>query len=133
MLASAQILGRVGKKENKSTAQGNAVTVLSIATNKYWRDSAGQSQEKTSWHNVSCFGKLSEVASNYTHVGDLVYIEGAIENTKNDDPNNPKWYYSITARNLKLLPQGNKKQNNKSQENEHHFDNQSAPMDDIPF
>jgi single-strand DNA-binding protein len=82
MINTAMLLGRVGKKESKSLKAGGEFTVMSLATSKKYKDASGQSQEQTTWHNVNCFNKLSEIASKYVHVGDLVFVQGEIQNRK---------------------------------------------------
>ena len=81
------LVGNLGAKpELKYGASGNAVTNLSVATSDSWTDkSTGQKQEKTEWHRVSLFGKLAEVAAQYTDKGSKVYVEGKLQTTKYTD------------------------------------------------
>ena len=75
-----------GKPELKYGASGNAVTNLSVATSDSWTDkNTGQKQERTEWHRVSLFGKLAEVAAQYTDKGSKVYVEGKLQTTKYTD------------------------------------------------
>ncbi len=78
MINAAMLLGRVGKKDTKQLKNGGDLTVLSIATSKRYKDASGQAQEQTTWHNVSCFSKLSEIANKY--VQDLLagLVEGLL-------------------------------------------------------
>lgn len=103
MINRATIMGRIGHIENK-TVNNNHYTKLSIATNEYWKDKEGQKQEKTIWHNVYGFGKLSEIMAKYAQKGDLVYVEGRIaQNKYKDDAGNEKISPSITATEFKLI------------------------------
>lgn len=135
MINKATLLGRVGKKETKTLQNGTELTILSIATNRKWLDKNGQKQESTSWHNVNCFNKLAEIGQKYAHVGDLIYIEGEIQNKKSvGNDGVEKWFYSITASQLQLIPTGKKQENNESTDslkdsNSDFFDDSS----DIPF
>ena len=81
------LVGNLGAKpEIKYAANGNAVTNLSVATSDSWVDkSTGQKQERTEWHRVSLFGKLAEVAAQYTDKGSKVYVEGKLETRKYTD------------------------------------------------
>ena len=81
------LVGNLGAKpELKYGASGNAVTNLSVATSDSWTDkSTGQKQERTEWHRVSLFGKLAEVAAQYTDKGSKVYVEGKLQTTKYTD------------------------------------------------
>ena len=81
------LVGNLGAKpELKYGANGNAVSNLSVATSESWTDkSTGQKQERTEWHRVSLFGKLAEVAAQYTDKGSKVYVEGKLQTTKYTD------------------------------------------------
>ncbi|HMF72305.1 MAG TPA: single-stranded DNA-binding protein [Flavitalea sp.] len=136
MINKATLVGRIGKKDTKSLNSGVKLTTLSIATNRKYIDSQGMHQEITTWHNVNFFNKVAEVAEKYAHVGDLIYIEGEISNKKVEDSNGvSKWIYSITGKELKLLPNG-KKENIESKPNqepespisEDYFDNSEVPF-----
>ncbi len=76
----AILIGNLGQDaETRYTPSGSAVTNISIATTNTWKDSNGNKQEKTSWHKVTFFGKLAEIAGEYLRKGGQVYIEGRID------------------------------------------------------
>ena len=81
------LVGNLGAKpEIKYASNGNAVTNLSVATSDSWLDkTTGQKQERTEWHRVSLFGKLAELAAQYTDKGSKVYVEGKLETRKYTD------------------------------------------------
>jgi single-strand DNA-binding protein len=81
------LVGNLGAKpEIKYASNGNAVSNLSIATSESWTDkNTGEKQEKTEWHRVSLFGKLAEIAAQYTDKGSKVYVEGKLETRKYTD------------------------------------------------
>ncbi len=104
MINQGQLLGRVGKIDTKGLANGNSVTNISMVTSKkYVKD--GIKQEKVTWHSVSCFSKLSEIADKYVKVGDLLYIQGEMDTQKytgQDGIERSKSF--IIAHDLKLMP-----------------------------
>lgn len=107
MINTAMLLGRVGKKDNKQLKSGGEVTVLSLATSRKYKDASGQYQEQTTWHNVSCFSKLAEIANKYVHVGDLVFVQGEIQNKKVEIGERAGQYiYSLHANDIKFIPKG---------------------------
>lgn len=109
MINVAMLLGRVGKKDTKQLKNGGEVTVMSIATSRKYKDSTGNYQEQTTWHNVSCFNKLAEIASKYVQVGDLVFVQGEIQNKKVENGERAGQYmYSLHASDIKFIPKGNK-------------------------
>ncbi len=111
MINEAILVGNVGKKDTKTLKNGTDVTILSIATTTKYMDSSGERQTRTTWHNINCFSKLSEIASKYVHVGDLIYIRGEINNKKIEQGERAGQYmYSITAQDIRFLPGGKKKE-----------------------
>lgn len=112
MINIATLLGRVGKKYTNPLGDGKEVTVISIATNKKYKDSQGNPHNKTTWHNVSCFSKLSDIAKKYVNVGDFVFIQGEIQNTKIISGNKEGQHiYSVIANEIKFIPTEKKEHN----------------------
>lgn len=104
MINIGQILGRVGKIDSKTTASGIKITNCSMVTSKKFVKN-GERQEKVTWHNVTLFNKLSELAEKYVNVGDLLYIQGEMDNQKyttKDGQERVKNF--ILAHDLKLMP-----------------------------
>lgn len=126
MINIAILLGRVGKKDTKTTKNGIEMTMFSLATSKKVKNQAGESTEITTWHNINCFSKLSDVAKKYINVGDIIFVQGEIQNRKIEKGEREGQYiYSVHANDIRFIPQGRseKKQNN----------NQSSDFcDDIP-
>lgn len=111
MINEAIIVGNVGKKDTKVLKNGTNITVISVATSTKYVDSSGEKQVRTTWHNVNCFSKLSEIAEKYVHVGDMLYIRGEIQNKKVEQGERAGQYmYSITAQDLRFLGGGKKKE-----------------------
>ncbi len=75
------LVGTCGQDpETRYTANGNAITNLSLATSESWTDKqSGQKVEKTEWHRVALFGKVAEIAGEYLRKGSQVYIEGKLQ------------------------------------------------------
>lgn len=109
MINKVHLLGRVGKKSSKTTSNGINICNLSLATNKKVKRN-NQMEDKTIWHNISLFNKLSEIAEKYVQVGDLVYIEGEIESSSyTDKEGNKKTSVSIIAHELRMMPKSQSK------------------------
>ena len=130
MINVAMLLGRVGKKMNKPLKNGTEITVLSVATNRKYKDSKGMHVEQTTWHNVSCFSKLAEIANKYVAVGDLVFVQGEIQNKKVESGDRAGQYmYSIHANEIKFIPKGNKASHSNGEESEE----ETMEDDVLPF
>lgn len=102
------ILGNVGNPpETRSFDSGDTVTNFSVATSEKWKDkTTGKSKESTEWHRVSCFGKLSDIASKYVKKGDKIYVEGSLRTRKWTDASGVEKYSTeIKAEKIELLGQ----------------------------
>ncbi|MBC8182472.1 single-stranded DNA-binding protein [candidate division KSB1 bacterium] len=87
------LVGRLGQDpELKYTPSGAAVTNLSVATNRVWKDQDGNLQKKTDWHRVTAWRYMAEFAGNYLKKGTLVYIEGRLETRSWTDQNDVTKY-----------------------------------------
>ena len=76
----AIIVGNLGRDpETRYTADGGtAITSLSVATTRRYRNADGQTVNETEWHRIVLFSRLAEIAKDYLRKGSLVYIEGRI-------------------------------------------------------
>lgn len=75
----AMLIGNVGKEpEVRQLPDGSKVCSFSLATTKVYNDRNGNKQEQTTWHNLSIFGKLVEVAEKYVHKGTSLFVCGEI-------------------------------------------------------
>jgi len=80
------LLGNVGKDpEIRSTAGGNIVANLTLATSDNQKDAQGNWQERTEWHNLVAFKRTAEIVRDYVKKGSKLYIEGKITNRSWDD------------------------------------------------
>lgn len=64
--------------EVRTTPNGKSVASFSVATNRYWTDQNGQKQKETEYHNVVLWTKLADVAGQYLHKGNKIYVEGRL-------------------------------------------------------
>jgi single-strand DNA-binding protein len=71
--------------EMKSLPNGNKVTSFSLATNRVYKDAAGNKQEQTEFHNIVVFGRQAETSAQYLKKGQGVMIEGRIQTRSWDD------------------------------------------------
>jgi len=99
------LIGHVGKNpETRAFQDGTGVTSFSLATSEKYKDKSGNLSEQTEWHNISCFGKLSEIANKYVTKGSQIYIEGKIKTNKyTDKAGVEKYAVNIVASSLQLL------------------------------
>jgi single-strand DNA-binding protein len=131
MINMGQILGRVGKIDTKKLNAGNQVTNLSMVTSKKFTKD-GEKQEKVTWHNVTMFGKLSEIAEKYVLKGDLLYIQGEMDNQKYTGQDGiEKTKAFIIAHELKLMPKS--KEHKPEQKPDANFGAAFEDDQEVPF
>lgn len=104
-LNKAMIIGNLGQDpEVRYTQNNTAVATLSIATSERYRDSNGDTQERTEWHRVVAWGKTAEICQSYLKKGSKVYIEGPIQTRSWEDKDGQKRYTTeIKALSLVML------------------------------
>ena len=94
-----------GDPETRYTANGSAVTNITLATTDSWRDKqSGETQERTEWHRIVFFNRLAEIAGEYLRKGRQVYIEGSLRTRKWQDQNGQdRWTTEIVANEMQML------------------------------
>lgn len=119
MLNKVILIGRLGKDpEVRYMPNGEAVCNFSVATSESWKDSNGQKQERTEWHNITMYRKLAEIAGQYLKKGSQVYLEGKIQSRKYTDKNGiERTAYDIIVNEMKMLGGGNDGQQAQSAQN----------------
>ena len=90
------IVGRLGADpESRYLPSGQAVSNFSVATDRSYKDSSGNTQKITTWFKVSVFGKMAEACNEYLSKGSMVLIEGQLNPDK--DTGHPKIWTSQTG------------------------------------
>lgn len=100
------LIGNLGRDpETRYTADGAAVTNITIATSDRWKDKAtGEMKEATEWHKVAFFGRLAEIAGEYLKKGRPVYVEGKLRTRKWQDKEGLDRYTTeVIADNMQML------------------------------
>lgn len=83
MLNKAQLIGRLGQKDVRSTPNGLQVVSYSIATTKSLKDrETGEWKENTEWHRCVSFNKTAEHIGMNVEPGDLLFLEGELRTRK---------------------------------------------------
>lgn len=104
-LNSCNFIGRLGKDvETRYMPSGEAVASFSLAVGSTWKDKQGAKQESTEWVNVTAFGKLAEICSQYLVKGSQVYLSGRMKTDKYTDKNGiEKYSTKIIAERMQML------------------------------
>jgi len=100
------LIGNLGRDpETRYTADGAAVTNITIATSDRWKDKAtGEMKEATEWHKVAFFGRLAEIAGEYLKKGRPVYVEGKLRTRKwQDKEGQDRYTTEVIGDNMQML------------------------------
>ncbi|NJM37831.1 MAG: single-stranded DNA-binding protein [Akkermansiaceae bacterium] len=94
--------------ELRHTPKGTAVSEISLAINRVWKDDSGQKQEDTTFVEVTLWGRQAELAQQYLTKGRPVYIEGRLQLDSWDDKETGKKRSKIRviAENMQFLGGG---------------------------
>lgn len=135
------LIGNLAKDVDlKMTTNGKEVATCSIATNKRYRDQAGNVQNVVQFHNLVVWGKPANAFAQYLRKGLKVAVIGELQNRDYVDKNNQKHYITevVVSEFEFLTPNQNAGQQNHQQEQVDY--NQQQPDDieevkieNIPF
>ena len=124
-------IGNVGTIKKNDTASGEIVN-LSLAVNETWKSKDGSAQERTEWVNVTFFGKLAGIVSQYVAVGSSLYVSGKLRTDKVTDANGvDKYSTKVIADSMQML--GSKKDGGQVAPATQPAKNLGDISDDIPF
>ncbi len=79
--------------ELKNLPSGMKVANFSVATNRVWKDQAGQKQEAVDYHNIVVFGRQAETSAQFLAKGSQVMVEGRLQTRSWDDTSSGKKMY----------------------------------------
>ncbi|MGD8813989.1 MAG: single-stranded DNA-binding protein [Anaerolineales bacterium] len=128
------LVGNLGRDpEMRYTPSGQAVTNLSVATNRTYTNSSGDQVKETVWFRVAVWGRQAESCHQYLRKGRQVLVEGRLVADENGNP--AIWTrqdgtsgsrFEVNAQTVRFLG---------GRGDADYEDSQSAPEseDDIPF
>lgn len=100
-------VGNLGKDPEKRIMQdGGSVTSFSVAVNKRYKNKEGENVDKTTWFQVSVFGKQADSCAEYLSKGSQVLIDGEVQDGYAYIPEgggDPRVINKIRANNVRFL------------------------------
>jgi single-strand DNA-binding protein len=99
------LVGNLGRDpETRYMPSGGAVTNVSVATSKQWRDrDSGENKERTEWHRVVFFNRLAEIAGEYLKKGSQIYLEGELRTREWERDGQKHYTTEIVASEMQML------------------------------
>tara|TARA_R110002094_G_scaffold38882_9_gene51507 strand:- start:2780 stop:3136 length:357 start_codon:yes stop_codon:yes gene_type:complete len=99
-----QLIGNVGNEpEITNLDSGKKVAKFSIATNEFYKNSKGEKEQDTQWHNVVAWGKIAEIIEKYVGKGKEVALEGKLTSRSYETKEGEKRYVTEVVANEILL------------------------------
>lgn len=138
------LVGNLGRDpELRYTPSGQAVCNLSIATNRKYTNSNGDTVEETLWVRVSVWGRQAEACNQFLSKGRQVLVEGRLIPDENGNPKiwtrndgTPGASFEINAQTVRFL--GSNGNGGNAPADEEQADVNDEPVveeivDEIPF
>lgn len=98
------LIGHTGKEVEIINFEKGKMAKVSLATNDYYTNAAGEKVEETQWHNLIFNGKLADIMEKYVQKGKEIAVEGKIQYKTYDDKDGIKRYNTeIRVEELVLL------------------------------
>jgi single-strand DNA-binding protein len=128
------VIGRVGRDpESRTIGQGSNVTNFSVAVSEKWTRN-GQREEKTTWFNVSHFGRGGEFSAQYVRKGQKIAVDGRLEIREWTDSNGvTRKDPQIVAENVEILADPNRSGSNTHEQPQNETVAPNGDDDDLPF
>ncbi len=123
MLNKVILIGRLTKDpEIRVTTSGISVGTFSLAVNRNFANARGE--KETDFFNCVCYRKLAEIVGRYVKKGQLISVEGRIQNRSYDGQDGIKRYITeIICENVVFLESRNQ-QNDSGNKN---YNSQQQP------
>jgi single-strand DNA-binding protein len=88
MKNTVTLVGFVGNDpEVRNTQSGTAITSVSLATNRSFKDGKGNRQTETEWHRITCFNGTGKGVAEHVRKGAMIMVTGRIHYSKWTDQN----------------------------------------------
>jgi single-strand DNA-binding protein len=106
------IVGNVGRDpEMRYLPSGQAVTSFSVATNRQYTSSSGETVKETIWFRVSAWGKNGETCAQFLKKGSKVLVEGRLTADQktggpriwNGQDGQPRASFEVSAQTVRFL------------------------------
>ena len=112
------LIGRLGQNpETKTIEGGKKVTHFTLATDDSYKNAEGQRVNEATWHNITAWNGLADIADRFLKKGRQVAVEGRIVyRTYEDKKGVMKNSTEIVLDDLVLLGSGKASGNGKDEE-----------------
>ncbi len=90
---NVKLVGNVGAEPIITDLDsGKKVARFSLATNENFKNSKGEKQTETNWHNLVAWGKTAEIVEKFVIKGKEIAIDGKLVSRSYETKDNEKRY-----------------------------------------
>jgi single-strand DNA-binding protein len=80
------LIGNLGQDpEMREFENGNKVVRMNLATTEYFKNKAGKTDTRTTWHKIVAWNGQANYANKFLRKGSRIAIEGKLENRSWED------------------------------------------------
>jgi len=110
MKNTVTLVGFVGNTPEVRTApSGAAITSISLATTRSFKDGEGNRQTETEWHRITCFNGIGKCVAEHVTKGAMVMVTGRIHCTRwTDNAGETRYGCEIIAEQVDFLAKAKK-------------------------
>lgn len=126
------LFGNIGGDVRLIDGPKTKIAKFSVATHENVKG-----DRKTTWHQITAFGKLADICQRKVIKGSKVLVEGKLQtsSTVDNETGNRKYRVDIVAHSIQVIPKGERTGNenistNPSSENVDGFEDESLEEDD---
>ncbi|MEJ4087748.1 single-stranded DNA-binding protein [Galbibacter orientalis] len=88
-----QLIGNVGQEPQVTVLDsGKKVARISLATNENFKNSKGEKQTNTDWHQLVAWGKVASLIEEYVFTGKEIAVQGKLSSRSYEDKEGVKRY-----------------------------------------
>lgn len=128
-LNRCEFIGRLGRDpESRFSENGTQIVNFSLAVGRKYKD-----KEQTEWINISAFGNLADICSQYLTKGSQIYIAGRLQTRKWQDKDGQDRYSTeIIADQMQMLGGKSEKPTSRARSTQPPR-NPDDDLDNLPF
>src|SRR5260221_10448624 len=105
-LNQVNLIGHITRDvDTRYTPSGTAVVEVGLAINRAWKSDSGEKKEEVTFVDVTLFGRVGEVVSQYVKKGDPLFVSGRLhlDSWTDKQTNQPRNKLKIIGEQIQLL------------------------------
>ena len=132
------ILGNLTRDpELRTTPNGQSVASFSLAINRQWRNSEGETQEAVDFVDCTAWGKVAEIIEQYMEKGRPLLVSGRLQSSSWEQDGKKRSKLEVVVEDFNFISDGrggsSKPSSSKDDTTIEDIDEEPVDLSDIPF